>query len=150
MLPKRETQRHRDAFEDYYSMPKRSLQRVADKYSVSKKSVERWSVAFNWAERIKERDALELEETAKRMAIARAKYNVKKARMGQFLQGRALITLKKEQFKTASEATTGQKIGMEMEGQALGVSDQKIEHHGEFKVIFEDIEADARSESEED
>lgn len=52
-----ETQVHLDAFELYYSMKaSRSYKRVAEVLGVSKTSVDDWGKAFNWQERLRERE----------------------------------------------------------------------------------------------
>jgi len=52
-----ETKRHGDAFDYYYSLGEgRSCQQVAIKLSVSRTSVQKWKKAFNWDERVIQRD----------------------------------------------------------------------------------------------
>ena len=52
-----ETQRHREAFEQYYLLgDKRSYPKVASKFSVSRTSVKKWAKAFDWQERVLIRD----------------------------------------------------------------------------------------------
>lgn len=52
-----ETLRHQEAFEYYYSLgAARALPQVSQKSGVSLITVKRWSKAFNWQERIQERD----------------------------------------------------------------------------------------------
>jgi len=52
-----ETLRHRGAFNFYYLLgEKRSLQAVARKFHVSRQAIGGWSVAFNWRERVLQRD----------------------------------------------------------------------------------------------
>lgn len=53
----KETLRHIEAFEYYYSLgAKRDLLQVGLKFSVSETSAKKWSVAFDWQKRIEERD----------------------------------------------------------------------------------------------
>lgn len=60
----RETLRHREAFEFYYtSGEKRNLALVAQHCGVNLRAVKKWSVAFGWQERLEERDA----EVARRL-----------------------------------------------------------------------------------
>lgn len=55
--PKRETLRHKEAFEFYYGLgQERSLERVARQFGVSNVAAENWSRSFNWLPRIVERD----------------------------------------------------------------------------------------------
>jgi late competence protein required for DNA uptake (superfamily II DNA/RNA helicase) len=52
-----ETLRHKEAFEYYYTLgDKRSITEVQRKYNVSRPAVAKWSIAFNWQERIQQRD----------------------------------------------------------------------------------------------
>jgi len=53
----KETLRHREAFEYYYSLgEKRSYPKVASKFTVSRTSIKKWAKAFNWQTRIEQRD----------------------------------------------------------------------------------------------
>lgn len=53
----KETLAHKEAFEYYYILgKKRSFRLVESRYKVSNKTVSRWSKAFNWQERIEQRD----------------------------------------------------------------------------------------------
>ena len=53
----KETLRHQEAFEYYYTLgEKRSITTVSHKYNVSRPAVAKWSGAFNWQERIEQRD----------------------------------------------------------------------------------------------
>lgn len=53
----KETLRHKEAFEYYYSLGEnRSYQKVADHFHTSKKTVYTWSINFGWQERVQQRD----------------------------------------------------------------------------------------------
>lgn len=53
----KETLQHKEAFEHYYSCGKdRSYMSTASRFNVSKKTIERWAKAFNWQQRIEQRD----------------------------------------------------------------------------------------------
>jgi len=53
----RETLKHVEAFNYYYSLgTKRSFKLVQREFNVSNNTVARWSKAFHWQDRIKERD----------------------------------------------------------------------------------------------
>lgn len=57
MKPKRETIRHREAFEYYWSMgADRTLTAVAEKFGVSETAAKGWSVAFEWRDKVNLRD----------------------------------------------------------------------------------------------
>ncbi len=65
-LLKKETLRHRHAFEYYHSLgEKRSILRVSQQYSVSEAAVKKWSRAFNWSDRVVERDEIIANAVAK-------------------------------------------------------------------------------------
>ena len=52
-----ETLRHKEAFEYYYALgEKRSFRLVQGEYKVSNKTIASWGKAFNWQERIQQRD----------------------------------------------------------------------------------------------
>ena len=60
----RETLKHVEAFNYYYSLgTKRSFKLVQREFNVSNNTVARWSKAFHWQDRIKERD----QENAERL-----------------------------------------------------------------------------------
>ena len=53
----KETLRHKEAFEYYYSLDKgRNLSSVAVQFKVSERSVAKWSKNFNWQTRLEQRD----------------------------------------------------------------------------------------------
>lgn len=53
----KETLRHKDAFEYYYSLGKnRGLRKVVQKFNITLTAVANWSKAFNWQERVEQRD----------------------------------------------------------------------------------------------
>lgn len=53
----KETLRHNEAFEFYYSLGEnRSYLKVADKFDTSKTTVYKWAKQFNWNERVQQRD----------------------------------------------------------------------------------------------
>jgi hypothetical protein len=53
----REERHHIEAFDKYYTMGEsRSLLSLADHCNVTERTLKRWSIAFNWQERISQRD----------------------------------------------------------------------------------------------
>lgn len=53
----KETLRHKEAFEYYYGLGReRGLRKVAEQFHVSDRAVKDWSKAFNWQERVEQRD----------------------------------------------------------------------------------------------
>lgn len=52
----RETLKHRDAFEAYYKMQKRSCSNLAVELGVKPETVEKWSRELHWQKRVEERD----------------------------------------------------------------------------------------------
>lgn len=83
-----ETKQHGDAFDYYYTLgEKRTYVSVADRIHVVSRTVERWSKAFNWKERVIQRD-LEInrkteEKTNKAIVNTKADY---RAEIGRDLQ----------------------------------------------------------------
>ena len=69
----KETLRHREAFEYYYSLgDKRSLTLVAHKFNISKQSTTKWNKNFNWQKRVEQRDienAKSLEKKTNRTVV---------------------------------------------------------------------------------
>lgn len=52
-----ETLRHQKAFEYYYSLGHdRTYPKVASQFTVSRTSIKNWAKAFNWQQRVQERD----------------------------------------------------------------------------------------------
>jgi len=53
----KETLRHKDAFEYYYSLGEnRGLRKVVQKFNITLTAVANWSKAFHWQERVEQRD----------------------------------------------------------------------------------------------
>lgn len=69
-----ETLEMREAFEYYYSLgSSRTLQAVAKKFNRHLATVKRWSISFNWQQRVEQRDkevGKELEKRATEAAVA--------------------------------------------------------------------------------
>jgi len=64
----KETLRHREAFEYYYSLgDKKSITEVARKFTLSRASISKWSKAFNWQDRIVQRDIENGKELSKKV-----------------------------------------------------------------------------------
>ena len=75
----KETLRHQEAFEYYYSLGhERSYPQVASEFTVSLTSIKKWAKSFNWQQKVKERDiknACKLEEiTNESLLASKAKY----------------------------------------------------------------------------
>jgi hypothetical protein len=63
--PKKESLRHSEAFEFYYSLGQnRSQEQVANRYGVTPNAIAQWAVAFRWTDRLESRD----QEIAERLA----------------------------------------------------------------------------------
>ena len=64
----KETLRHKEAFEYYYSLgDKKSITEVARKFTLSRASISKWSKAFNWQDRIVQRDIENGKELSKKV-----------------------------------------------------------------------------------
>ena len=92
----KETLRHKQAFEYYYSLEeKRGLRKVAQEYDVCRSAVGKWSKAFNWQERVEQRDI----EIAKKLEA-----EVNKAVVSSKADYRALIKKVVKEFEERLEA----------------------------------------------
>lgn len=92
----KETLRHREVFEYYYSLgEKRGLRKVGQKCDVSRSAVGKWSKAFNWQERVEQRDI----ENAKKLEA-----EVNKAVVSSKADYRALIKKVVKEFEDRLEA----------------------------------------------
>lgn len=144
MLPKRESQRHKDAFEFYYSMPKRSKAKVAERFSISVGAVDQWSRAFDWPKRIQKRDEKAKEKTEEKVTDAIAKMNARHIKAWGKIQRKALKELRQLVFEKAIEATKGYDTAVDGERKARGVPTDYTEHSGKFVVEFEMVRAPER------
>lgn len=92
----KETLRHRQAFEYYYSLDEnRGLRKVAQKFNVTLTAVANWSRAFNWQERLEQRDI----ENAKKLEA-----EVNKAIVSSKADYRALIKKVVKEFEERLKA----------------------------------------------
>lgn len=142
MLPKRESQRHKDAFEFYYRMKKRSLSKVAKKFKVSTTTTCNWNKAFNWEQRINARDEKARIKTEEKVTDAIAEMNARHIKMWNLVQARALQTLQEKPFENAGSAAHGLKVSVDGERVARGAPTEHVEHSGGVKVVFEDAVTD--------
>jgi nitrate reductase NapAB chaperone NapD len=62
----KETPEHIEAFEYYYSIPNRNLRAVAQKFNKSLTAVNNWNKAFNWQQRVEQRDLANAKEIEKK------------------------------------------------------------------------------------
>ena len=92
----KETLRHKQAFEYYYSLGEnRGLRKVAQKFNVTLTAVANWSRAFNWQERLEQRDI----ENAKKLEA-----EVNKAIVSSKADYRALIKKVVKEFEERLKA----------------------------------------------
>jgi len=131
-------------------MPKRSLEKVGKKFGVSARSAEAWSIAFDWAERIQKRDEKAREKTEQKVTDEIATMRARHAARFTKIEEQFFAALETMSPEKAQEAFNIFKGAIDGQRQALGLPDQHVEHSGGIKVIFEDIEADARNKSKED
>lgn len=88
----KETLKHKEAFEYYYGLgDQRSYPAVARKFTVSVTSIKKWAKAFNWQERVEQRDienARRLEEKTNETVVAtKATYRkIIKAAIGRWVK----------------------------------------------------------------
>jgi len=126
----KETLRHKEVFEYYYSLgEKRGLRKVGHKYDVSRSAIGKWSKAFNWQERVEQRDI----ENAKKLET-----EVNKAVVSSKADYRALIKKVVKEFENRLEAgkiriakpedlSIMAKLDLLMMGEATEKEEHKIE-----------------------
>lgn len=85
--PKKETRRHREAFDIYLSLGHtRSLAEVGRRIGVTKQAAEGWSAAFGWAERIAERETVIADKVSAKVESDLAKMAARQISTAQFVQ----------------------------------------------------------------
>ena len=101
----KETKRHGDAFDYYYSLgSERSYTEVARKFTVSRTSLHKWSQAFNWPERVIQRD-LEINKRVERKTNT-AIVNTKADYRADIKKNRADLVVIRQRFeKLVADAT---------------------------------------------
>ena len=91
----KETLRHKQAFEHYYSLGEnRGLRKVVQKFNITLTAVANWNKAFNWQERVGQRDI----ENAKKLET-----EVNKAVVSSKADYRALIKKVVKEFEERLE-----------------------------------------------
>lgn len=133
--PTKETLRHKEAFEYYYTLGReRSLVKVAQEFSITKEAAAGWSSAFKWQERVAERDARiakklsensednELEMRTRQLKLIRATHSV----YAGALQSRDTVPTASDFVKTA-----------QLELLLRGHATNKIEFDGKFSETKE-------------
>ena len=152
----KETLRHSEAFELYYSLgEKRMLSEVARSVGVSFSTIARWSGAFKWRARVLERDAKNAESIAKKTDCALVKQKTQYAQQirDSLSLIRAALASAVDRIKKGSLVVQGARdlaaltraqaelirLGLLLEGEA-----DALEQH---KLVIELIEA-GRGDSE--
>jgi len=132
----KETLRHKEAFEYYYSLgEKKSITEVARKFTLSRASVGKWSKAFNWQDRIIQRDI----ENGKRLEKKTDK-NVVNSKADYRALIRQTVELYKEKLKDKkiiitrpSDLSEMAKLDLLMMGEATDELNIKVMLPEEFK-----------------
>ena len=118
--PMRETLRHQEAFDFYYSLGNnRTIAATARHYSVSRGSVFTWSRKFNWQERIRERDA----------SIAKKVQDITDADIVK--EKSALLKMVKKTLDNANSKVTTDNIGIRNQFELLSTIKTTLELLGE-------------------
>jgi len=144
----KETLRHREAFEYFYSLgDKRSLAQVENKFRISEQTAINWSYSFNWKERVEQRDIENAKKLAQKtdMSIVNTKANYRKEikdslRIIRAAIGTAILKLKSGELTVYSMADLNQLITaqdklMKLDLLMMGEATEKEEH----KITFEDV-----------
>lgn len=133
---KKETLRHREAFDYYYSLgQKRTYDLVAKKFGVTPHvTVYRWATSFDWANRVIERDARiakKLESDTDRTVIkAKREYSkVVQASIANYVKDL-------REGNLAAENAHGLDKLIRLDLYLMGEADQRYEVKGDWKAEF--------------
>jgi hypothetical protein len=113
----RETFRHREAFEAWYSV-NRNWSKTAQNSAVSRRLLYDWAERYDWHERAdrRDREAQRIADDVATVALAQRIEAQRKA--GTALRLRGMEYLSKHGITNARDAITAVKIGIEIERQA--------------------------------
>lgn len=121
-MAKRETAKHRDAFEAWYDAG-RNFTKVSNQLTVSRPSLYAWADAFNWHERADARDAESARIADEEAAKERAARQKRRRQAGELMSARGLEFFKKFEIDSARDAIQAIKAGTEIERKEDGVPD---------------------------
>ena len=118
----KETSRHRDAFEQWYSL-ERNWTKSAQNSTVSRRLLYSWADTFNWLDRADKRDAMAQRIIDEEAAKERADRQKRRRMAGELLTARGLEYLREHPLETAADAIRAIKAGTEIERKEDGVPD---------------------------
>ena len=137
----KETFRHKEAFEYYYSLgEKKSITEVARKFTLSRASISKWSKAFNWQDRIIQRDI----ENGKRLE-KKTDNNVVNSKADYRALIRQTVELYKQRLidgkiiiNRPQDLETLVKLDLNLMGEASEITDDKSVHElvEEFRKVL--------------
>lgn len=132
-----ENKRQKEAFEYYYSLDKRSYERVSKEFGVSLRSVYKWANQYNWQERITQRDLEVSKKFEKKVVteIVNEKANYRK--MVKLAIGKVLNDIRDDKLDYKIQ-DLDRLIRLDMF--LLGESDNKISVSGQVSMSDEDRE----------
>jgi hypothetical protein len=123
---KRETQRHRDAFEVWYASD-RGWSVVTERFHVSLTAARQWAEAFDWRGRADARDQ-EAFKKAERDAINRRAKKLKEhQQLGELMRRRATEHFAKREIVETGDAIRAAKEGIAIERAAEGLPTEILE-----------------------
>jgi len=138
----KEVLKHKEAFEYYYSLgDKRSYPQVAFKFTVSRTSIKKWSKAFNWQDRIVQRDIENGKELSKKV-----NNNIVNSKADYRALIRQTVDLYKQKLNDGKiiinrpqDLETLVKLDLNLMGEATDITDDKSLHElvEEFRNILD-------------
>lgn len=121
-MAKRETARHRDAFEAWYAA-NRSFRQTSPKVAVPQRTLFGWAEAFNWHERADARDAAAARIADEEAAKERAERQKRRRQAGELMAARGREFFSRYGIESARDAIQAIKAGTEIERKEDGVPD---------------------------
>jgi len=142
MRPRRESKRHVEAFEFYWSLgDERSLEKVAQQYGVTKCAAQNWSAAFSWVRRIDERNKKIAERLSRQSIREASESRARLIKIAQGVQAKFIESLQSKDGKLKVSVADFEKVAkleMTLRGIPTFVAVQKSDTEDKGKLgLFE-------------
>ena len=134
-----EKQIHLDAFEIWFTMPKRSYGKVSKKLSISETSIRKWSHAFKWEQRATKRTEASKNKADKQAIETITDMNARHLKEYKLLQGKGLEKLRAGRIEKDRDAITALDTGIKGERTIRGEPTEVISNQISGALTIEDI-----------
>ena len=124
-----EQKRHKEAFETYYNMDRRSLAKVGQMFGVSEVTIGKWAKIFNWQEKVDKRDAIEqqtMDDMLRNQAVKRTRKHLEQLQKVQDVANIALADPKASKTLGTKEAADVLVKATEAERNILGLGTRAV------------------------